>query len=332
MNSKRDAIRDPGPFRPFPLLGRPHLQTIVTAWTGRPVEPPSTTRIVELPDGDRLALEDSTPPGWQPGDPAAVLLHGLCGCHLSPYLVRMAYRLHELGIRALRMNLRGCGSGAGLARKLYHSGRSEDVAAVLASIRSECTDSPLWLIGYSLGGNIVLKHAAEVGDTGAAPARVIAVCPPVDLAACSRRFSRPENRHYDRFFVKLLRQAVREREQTFPDLEPFSFPRELTLYGFDDIYTAPRSGFRDADDYYTRSSSLPLLPGISVPTDILFSRDDPLIDSSGIDEIDRPPFVRVEFTERGGHLGFLGTPLHPPGLRWVDAWILWKLLGETPPR
>jgi predicted alpha/beta-fold hydrolase len=118
-----------------PLLIDPHLQTIVAAKLSFAWEPSSTTCLVALPDGDRIALEVSTPTGWQPDDPTVVMLHGLCGCHRSPYMQRLAHKLLRCGIRAVRMNLRGCGSGKDLARYPYHSGRSADVLAVLESLQ-----------------------------------------------------------------------------------------------------------------------------------------------------------------------------------------------------
>src|SRR2546428_6608544 len=166
-------------FRPLPCLTHPYLQTIVAAKLTWSREPPSTTHLVELSDGDTIALEVSTPRGWQPHDLTAVLLHGLCGCHRSPYMQRLARKLWRPGLRAVRMNLRGCGSGRGLAHYPYHSGRSADVLAVLGSLFQGAPASPVILVGFSLGGNIVLKLAGELSQT--VPVyllQVIAICPP----------------------------------------------------------------------------------------------------------------------------------------------------------
>jgi uncharacterized protein len=184
-------------FRPFPCLTHPHLQTIVAAELTWSREPLSTTHLVELSDGDKIALEVSTPRGWQPYAPTVVMLHGLCGCHRSPYMQRLARKLWRSGLRAVRMNLRGCGSGRGLARYPYHSGRSADALAVLESLLQTTPQSPVTLIGFSLGGNIVLKLAGEL--SAAVPdnlQRVIAVCPPADLVACSHLLEQPANRFY----------------------------------------------------------------------------------------------------------------------------------------
>src|SRR5215471_18858429 len=217
-------------FRPFPCLTHPHLQTIIAAELTWSREPPSTTHLIELSDGDKIALEVSTPREWQPHDPTVVLLHGLCGCHRSSYMQRLARKLWRFGLRAVRMNLRGCGSGRGLARYPYHSGRSADVLAVLASLQQTTPQSPLTLIGFSLGGNIVLKLAGEL--SAAVPDNlqcVIAVCPPADLVACSRLLAQPANRFYNRYFTRLLCAEVIDRHSRFPDLPRAELPAELSI-------------------------------------------------------------------------------------------------------
>ena len=310
-------------FRPFPCLTHPHLQTIVAAELAWSREPPSRTQLVELSDGDQIALEVSTPRGWHPHDPTAVLLHGLCGDHRSPYMQRLARKLWRSDLRAVRMNLRGCGSGRGLARYPYHSGRSADVLAVLECLQQTTPQSPVTLIGFSLGGNIVLKLAGELAV--AVPEnlqRVIAVCPPADLVACSHLMSQPANRFYNRYFTRLLCAEVIDRHRCFPDLPPPALPTELSLYAFDDCYTAPQCGFHDALDYYRQCSAAPLVPRLTVPCHILFAADDPLIDAYVFDSVALPPNVQVIRTRYGGHLGFLGRPGGAAGYRAMDAQLL----------
>jgi predicted alpha/beta-fold hydrolase len=310
-------------FRPFPCLTHPHLQTIVAAELTWSREPLSTTHLVDLSDGDKIALEVSTPRGWQPYAPTVVMLHGLCGCHRSPYMQRLARKLWRSGLRAVRMNLRGCGSGRGLARYPYHSGRSADALAVLESLLQTTPQSPVTLIGFSLGGNIVLKLAGEL--SAAVPdnlQRVIAVCPPADLVACSHLLEQPVNRFYNRYFTRLLCAEVIDRHSRFPDLPPPDLPAELSLYAFDEYYTAPQCGFRDALDYYRQCSAAPLVPRLTVPCHILFAADDPLIDAHVFDGVALPPNVQVIRTCYGGHLGFLGRPGGAAGYRAMDAQLL----------
>ena len=315
---------DPASFLPFPLLRGPHLQTIAAAklslWHR---EPPGEVQVVALPDGDRLALVVSTPRSWRPEHPSVLLLHGLCGCHQSSYMMRLAFKLWRHGIRAIRMNMRGCGAGTGLARQPYHSGRSPDVLAVLEALRRQSPQSSVTLLGFSLGGNVMLKFAGELGrQAEALCTRVIAVCPPADLAACSRLLGKPSNWLYERYFMRRLLAAVAERHRLFPDLTPVNLPERLSLYRFDTLYTAPQCGFADADDFYERCSAAPLVPHVTLPCRILFAEDDPVIDATVVDGVALPPNVEVMRTSKGGHLGFLGRPGRPGGYRWMDACLL----------
>ncbi len=315
---------DSGDFLPFPLLRGPHLQTIAAARLSlRRREPPGEIKVVTLPDGDRIALVVSTPPAWRPDGRTVLLLHGLCGCHQSSYMMRLALKLWQRGIRAIRMNMRGCGAGVGLARQPYHSGRSPDVLAVLENLRAQWPQSPVTLLGFSLGGNVMLKFAGELGrQAQALCTQVIAVCPPAGLAACSRLLGQPSNRLYERYFMRRLLAAVAERHRLFPDLAPVTLPERLSLYRFDTLYTAPQCGFAGADDYYERSSAAPLVPKVTLPCRILFANDDPVIDATVFDGVALPPNVEVVRTSKGGHLGFLGHPGRPGGYRWMDACVL----------
>lgn len=309
-------------FRPLPFLAGPHRQTIVASQISGAKEPPSQTQLVPLSDGDQLALEVSAPTGWRSMDPTVLLIHGLCGCHGSPYMIRLAHKLWRLGIRAVRMNMRGCGSGHGLARQPYHSGRSDDIQAILDTLRQETPRAPITAIGFSLGGNVLLKWAGEAGLAASNYlVQMIAVCPPADLMACVRRFAQPSNRIYERRFMRLLKATVATRQALFSDTAP-TWPKRLTLYEFDNLYTAPQCGFRDADEYYALCSAAPLVSQITLPCRILFASDDPLIDASVFNHIALPPNVEVYYTTYGGHLGFLGIPGMPGGYRWLDAQLL----------
>lgn len=236
-------------------------------------------------------------------------------------MVRIAAKLKARGIRAFRMDLRGCGAGIGLARLPYHSGRSEDVHAALHEIQSLCPDSPISLVGFSLGGNIVLKLAGELG--AAVPSclsRVMAVCPPVDLALCTEALSLGANRAYDRYFVRLLLRQLRLRRRALPDAPAGDLfqnpPRRLVE--FDDRFTGPVCGFGNAANYYRQSSSGQFLASISVPTLIVASRSDPLIPAGPLERATKSPAVRAVLTDCGGHLGYFGRSGLDPDRRWMD--------------
>ncbi len=282
-------------FRAFPGLANPHVQTLLGALLGRGAkEPLSNQKRISLPDGDQLSLEITAPKGWKR---TVVLVHGLCGSHRSPYMVRMVKRLEAFGIRSVRMNLRGCGSGKGLAKQIYHSGRSEDVLAVLKALKEDHPDSPITLIGYSLGANIVLKLAGELGDEGENYLnKVIAISPPADLHSSVQLFAKPENGIYEQRFSKELLTHALELDETL------NIPKKLSVIEFDHLFTAPRAGFANALDYY--------------------AKDDPLVSHSTLDSVEIPFNVQIFKTQRGGHLGFLGNPFCKGGFRWLDSQII----------
>lgn len=252
-----------------------------------------------------------------------MLVHGLCGSHKSPYLVRMAGRLETLGIRAVRVNMRGAGSGKGLAKQIYHSGRSEDLFEAVKAVKEEHPDSPIVLIGFSMGGNVVLKLAGELGSEGKEYVkRAIGVCVPVDLYASIVRFDRPDNRLYEGHFSKLLRLHILELHRLFPEMGPIFIHKNLKVVEFDEGYTAPRCGFSSARDYYDKCSSIHFIPRIEVPCKILLAEDDPIVSHSSLDGVPLPPSVGLFKTKRGGHTGYLGDPRDKKGVRWLDSLLV----------
>lgn len=315
-------------FRPLPFLSNPHVQTLLGAFLpGRGCPPPRRRHVVALPDGDALLLHENTPPRWRPGDPMALLVHGLTGCHASTHIRRMAALLLARGVRTFRIDLRGAGLGIGLARQTYHAGRSEDGRAALAFLHGESPTSPLLLLAVSLGANMALKLTSEAADEPVPGlARVAAVNPPIDLARCAELIMLPRNRLYERRFTRdLVRDALR-RQSHFPDVPTPLFPGDLTLIGFDDVYTAPRNGFLDAADYYRQASSFPLIPRIALPTLILTARDDPFIAVEPFEELRAPANVAIHIAPFGGHVGYVGWERGV--IRWAERHVVeWLLEG-----
>lgn len=317
------------PFDPYPFIEDPHKQTIISSLFNFLFEPVSDRKIVNLPDGDKISLEITTPREWKPTDLSAFFVHGLCGSHKSPNLVRMAKRLEPLGIRTIRYNMRGCGSGRGLAKKSYHCGRSEDVFECLKVLKKEHPDSPIVLIGFSLGGNIVLKLAGELGTLGSAfLEKVIAVSPPVELYSSVQMFGDPQNAIYERYFYRILRADVYYRYKKFRDLPRIHLPKNLKIYEFDQLYTAPTCGFSSALDYYNKCSSAHVVGDIAIPCKILLAEDDPIISPNSLDSYPLPKNVTVFKTKKGGHMGYLGKYEGKKGFYWLDNllvdWIIDK--------
>lgn len=314
-------------FEPHPWVRGGHQQTIVGRYLPGPrVKLPSLHHEVAVDPTDRLSLLESIPEGWSAGQPAAVLVHGLGGCARAPYVGRVALRLVRLGVRVVRMNLRGAGSGFGLARGIYHAGRSEDLRCVIEWLSGRAPGSPIALVGFSLGANMALKLAAEAADSPVAGLDcVLAANPPIDLTACSDRIRQPENRIYDRNFLRLLRAEVARLHAVFPELGPVDLKGARTLFEFDDLYTAPRNGFRGAHEYYARSSAGPLIHRIQVPGLVIHAEDDPFIPPEHFRAITFPHGLALELIPSGGHLGYFSRERWGGDHRWLDgrltAWL-----------
>ena len=310
-------------FRPFPFIRGFHGQTILGSLLNFTLGLSSETECIELPDHDKLALEVTTPKRWKPHKPTVVLVHGLCGSHRSPYMVRMVKRIIRKGMKAVRMNMRGCGTGRGLARNFYHCGSSPDVISVVKHLKETNPDSPIILIGFSLGGHLVLKSAGELGQNAQGLLeKVIAVSPPINLVSSMRLLSHPKNRMYERYFLRHLLDTLYDFHTLFPEIPRVKLPQELSVFELDELYIAPRLGYKSAFEYYKSNSSMLVIPNISVTTKILLSLDDPIIDPDDIDTIKVPECVEVVKTENGGHLGYLGVPGDEHGIRWLDSMLI----------
>lgn len=314
-------------FKPFPFLSNPHCQTVLGTWFAFDKVPVSEKQFIDLPDGDQLVLEVTTPPNWKLSDKTVMLVHGLCGSQDSGYQVRLARKFYEKGIRAVRYNMRGCGSGKGYARELYHSGRSDDVLEALKFLKKEAPDSDITLMGFSLGGNIVLKLAGELNTNASRYLHeVIAICPPIHLQKSVMRLDHSVHQLYRRYFLKHLYADMMSRHALFPDIPMPELPNPLSsFFDFDQCYVAPQSGFKSAVDYYTKSSSCQFIPHITIPCRILFAKDDPIVYTADVDDVYIPTNVRLFATDHGGHMGFIGWPQKKQGLHWMDhqliAWV-----------
>lgn len=315
----------PSPFRPFPFLRNPHAQTLLGhLMPGPRLALPTQVRTVALGDGDRLAVHENVPPDWSDGQGIVILVHGLGGSNRSGYQLRLAKRFLQHGCRVLRVDLRGAGAGAGLARKTYHAGCSGDLRAIVLDVHQRHPDSEIVLVGMSLGGNIVLKLAGEAGiDPIPGLRAVAAVGPPIDLERCA--FLMARRPFYDKYFARNLVKQVRWHQRHFPEVILPDFPRRPTMRQFDDLLTAPRWGFADALDYYRRASALSVLSQVRVPAFMLTARDDPFIAVESFENLPRLNGLEVHIAEHGGHLGFLGRD-GAGGFRWAERrvfeWVL----------
>lgn len=286
---------------------------------------------VDIGEEDRTLLYDECPANWAKGDPVVLLVHGIAGCAHSPYQLRLMRKLSDRGVRTFRMDLRGHGDSGTLAAGIGHAGRSADVGAVVRHVERLAPDSDITLVGYSMGGNLVLKLAGEEG-TGLLDSKVrlvIAIAPPVAIEQCSRNLDRGWNRIYGLSFIRLLRKQMayrvgQRRQSIVGDAKTiYDRFRPTSIFQFDDQITAPLSGYEDAIDYYNQASSAPLLPNIAVPTVIFLAEDDPIIPMRSFESIPVSATTRLVVSANGGHLGYVGSPSSADPDRW---WIDWRIL------
>ncbi len=267
--------------------------------------------------GDVLLADLHVPKGAQ--RPLAVLIHGLTGCGESFYVQSTARALLDRGHPVLRLNLRGAGPNAGACREQYHAGRTADIARVLGTLDPALVRHGIVAVGYSLGGNVLLKLLAEAG-TAAPVRRAAAVSPPVDLAAAARSILRPRNRLYHRYLLARMKAEARATRGGLDARAAASVEMARDIVAYDGTVVAPRYGFGSAADYYARCSSGPLLGAIRVPTLIVHSRDDPWIPADALEAAAHAATQRlgIVLTLRGGHVGFHGAGMKRP---WHDSLI-----------
>lgn len=260
------------------------------------------------PDGDFLETHRLAAPE---GAPRVLLLHGLEGTIRSHYAQGLLNEAARRGWGADLLIFRSCGTEPNKTRRFYHSGETADAGFALDKIATEFPTSPLAVAGVSLGGNVLLKMLGEKTDN--LPPRLraaAAISVPFDLARSSKRINKGFSRFYQRFFLTSLRRKAAEKATRFPDLAPMDSISALrTLEDFDNLITGPMHGFRDAQDYYQRSSSLPFLKNIRLTTLLLSAVDDPMLPPEVLDEVRavarRNPALHLEFVARGGHAGFI---------------------------
>src|SRR5882762_4458008 len=297
-------------FQPHPLLRNPHAQTVVyTFWPRRfPRLPRSTPREFETEPGTRIRGQCH----WQtePRDrPTLVLVHGLEGSSESGYMMGLAERAFAAGWNALRLNQRNCGGTEPLTPTLYNSGLSGDYRAVLTELIERDSLPEIFFAGYSMGGNLVLKMAGELA--GGAPRQLrglAAVGPALELAQCVDAVDLPSNFVYQKHFVSGLKNRMRRKAKLFPGkFDLGRMERVRTLREFDDVITATYCGFRDASDYYARSSALQVVGEISVPTLVVTAQDDPFVPFASFSKpaIAKNSYLRLIAPVDGGHCAFI---------------------------
>jgi len=246
--------------------------------------------------------------------PTLLLLHGLEGSADAHYMRGLADKAFTSGFNVVRLNQRNCGGTDHLSVGVYNSGLTSDPAAVIDELIQRDRLPSIAVAGYSLGGNLALKLAGEYGETPPAAVRAFAaVSPTLDLASCIDALERPSNWLYQQNFLVSLRQRIRRKARLYPArYSTAPLARVRSVRQFDDAYTAPMSGYRDAAEYYYRASALRIAGRIRVPTLVITAADDPFVPVGPFRDpaVAGNPAVRVVITPHGGHCGFVTRRTH----------------------
>jgi predicted alpha/beta-fold hydrolase len=265
---------------------------------------------------------------WQPdrlARPTILLLHGLEGSSEAHYMAGMADKAWAKGLNVVRLNQRNCGGTEHLSRGLYHSGLTADPLAVLTELRDRDRLSTFGVAGYSLGGNLAIKLAGELGDSGFPELKsVAAVSPVIDLETCMQAIERRENRIYEWNFCRNLQTRMRRKARTFPDAFDLSgLWRVWSIRLFDDRYTAPHHGFAGASDYYHRASAMRVIDRVARPALIVSAEDDPFVppDIFSRPEVASNRHITTVITRHGGHCAFVGEPDDDDGY-WAERQVV----------
>jgi hypothetical protein len=311
-------------FVPRRGLENGHAQTVAGNFWPRPefkIPWTAETVVVDPADQSRVLCYCH----WQPNPSehlTAVLVHGLEGSADSRYIQGIALRLWDAGVNVVRMNQRNCGDSDDLTPTLYHSGLSSDVGAVVEHFAAERNLNRVALVGYSMGGNLVLKLAGEWGNHPPLVA-VASVSAAMNLAPSSAALHSGLNRLYEEWFLRGLRERYKKKAQLFPEIyEPDVGPIR-SVREFDEKIVAPYCGFADADDYYDRASAGKVVAGIRVPTLILHAVDDPFIRllPETRELLRANPAVTLVETKNGGHCAFL-SDAQGEDVHWAEATVV----------
>ena len=299
-----------------------HLQTIYASLFARKPRVIYRRERWELADGDFLDLD------WVDGvadKPLLALFHGLEGSSQGHYALTLMDALRRKGWRGVAVNFRGCSGTPNRLARAYHSGDSAEIKMVLTYLKAQASGQALYATGISLGANALLKWLGESGvEAQQLLSGAAAISAPVDLGSTGKRLDRGFNRYsYTRHFLKTLRRKTQEKitAHRLP-ISPQDLRTAKTFYAFDNLYTAPMHGYRNADDYWQRASSKPWLNSIAVPTLIVHAQNDPFLSANTyLEEVLLSPNITLDLPREGGHVGFVSGPF-PGKLNWLPHRVL----------
>lgn len=294
-------------------LPGPHLQTLWPTLMRRKIPLDLTRERIELPDGDFIDLD------WvsfeKKDAPLVIVLHGLEGSIHSQYARGILRTLQKAGNRAVLMHFRGCSGEHNRLPRAYHSGETKDIATIVNILKNRTPDVPIYAIGYSLGGNVLLKWLGETQNENPLD-KAVAISVPFELNKLADKMNTGFSKIYQRHLLNLLIQKFKDKHKLDRIHEVKSF------WDFDNHFTAPLHGFKDAMDYYLQSSSRQYLKNIQKPTLIIHAENDPFMTLDVIPQnSDLSQYITLEISNSGGHVGFVSGIVPGLGKYWLEERI-----------
>jgi predicted alpha/beta-fold hydrolase len=313
-------------FRPAWWLRGSHRQTVWRRLFDSAPPPLYRRERFETSDGDFVDLDWLESKDRSGERPLVIVLHGLEGSSQSPYVPGLLREASRRGWDGVAMNFRSCSGELNRLPRFYHSGETEDLNEVVSSLIARWPGRPIGLVGYSLGGNVLLKWLGERGEKAPESLRAaVAVSVPFDLAAAAHRIDHGIHRIYGQVFLRTLKQKALMKVRRYPGLlDPKAVVQSQTFAEFDNCVTAPLHGFANARDYWTRASATPWLEEIRRPTLMLSAYDDPFLPARCLphDAAARSRWLTAEFTPYGGHVGFVEGRWPGAVTYWVDRRVM----------
>ena len=291
-----------------------HLETIIPSLFRKVNLTPTNKERISTPDNDFLDLD------WHEtgAETIAILFHGLEGSSKSQYVTGMARYMNANSIDALAWNYRGCSGEINLTTNFYHSGATYDLQTIISHVLTKGYKK-IVLVGFSLGGNLTLKYLGETQKHHSNIIAAVVFSTPMDLSAGSDEIAKPKNKMYANRFLRRLKRKLRSKNKLMGDKFPLNGISSIdNLRTFDNIYTGPLHGFKNADDYYAKSSSLYFLDTIKTPTLIVNALNDPFLPNEcyPIERLKEHTFIWLETPAHGGHVGFM--PAAKDGSYWTE--------------
>jgi hypothetical protein len=307
-------------FKSKVLFRNKYIQTILgSIVSGNTNLPERKLHKVLIDDKAKLVLFEL--PSSNPEATIILLAPGMGGCADASYMRRIARKIWIRGFTVFMMNQLGSGLGMGLSDRLWNGGSSDDLDMTVNYIAKIYPNTAIDVVGFSLSGNILLKYLGEKNNKITKIRSAIAVNPPIDLKRASYFFSKTNwGRVFNNYYMRQINKQVEAIAECFPDA--FIPPNKNTILEFDEVYTAPVAGYKNANDYYSTCSAKNFLEDINVPTTILCAVDDPFIETSIFKSVRMSSSIELNTPDFGGHMGYLSSRLSPLGdYRWMDFMI-----------